>query len=177
MSQNKRPKVRYSIRPSNPFLFQWIIIALLFNLALFVIMYFIINPLVLASNNPELYDRIAWGVFILITFLTFVSTYISINSIRYWIDIKHIEVISSFRPKKKRIIPFEEINSFTIRRIPYLGNWLHYGTIVLQHRDESGKKKVKVRLLGIKFPLEVIQDIAEEINVEMQDGIIQEYLR
>lgn len=156
---------RYSLRASNEFLIQWLVIVLLGNLGLFAIIYFLINPIIVTSNNPNLYEKITWSIFVIFMFSLFATTYVGINSSRYWIDCNFIERWSIYRPKKKRRIDYINIKDLKIIRMPLFGNALNIGTIVL-YAEKNSKKKISMRIVGIKYPHEVYLDILERSNVE-----------
>ncbi|MBD3191177.1 MAG: hypothetical protein GF308_11055 [Candidatus Heimdallarchaeota archaeon] len=176
---SKSTQARYSLKPSNPFVIQWLIISLLTNLGLFAIIYFFIIPLFENTSNPTLIEKIVWASFVFLSFVIFALIYILINSIRYWIDYNHLEVINNLRPKKRRMIPFEQITNFRIIQMPFFGKQFDYGTIVLEGKEPDEQSKILARLWGIRFPEEVIQDLAQNIkNVELkEDQIIQQYLK
>ncbi len=156
---------RYSLRASNEFLIQWLVIGLVINLGIFTIIYFFITPLIESSNNPNLFEKLTWSFFVVFMFSIFAVTYIGINSSRYWIDFNSIERWSIYRPKRKRKIEYANIKDLKIIRMPLLGNALNIGTIVL-FVDKDGKNKVSMRIMGIKYPHEVYLDILERTNIE-----------
>lgn len=176
---SKSIPTRYSLKPSNPFVIQWLIISLLTNLGLFAIIYFFIIPLFKNANNPTVVEKIIWASFVFLSFVIFALIYLLINSLRYWIDYNHIELINNLRPKKRRIIPFDQITNFRINRMPFFGEQFNYGTIVLEGKKTNGNTKILARLWGIRFPEEVVQDLAQNIkNVELKnDQLIQQYLK
>jgi hypothetical protein len=166
---------RYSLQASNSFLYLWLSLVLVFNLGLFVIIYFLINPIVKSSSNPNLYDKIQWASFVALMFLLFAITYVTINRARYWIDTDYIEKWSIYRPKKKVRINYSEINDIKLRRFPVLGDALNIGTIIL-YNSKNGKRNIILRIIGIKFPYEVYIDILEHANIEDPQKRIEDVL-
>jgi hypothetical protein len=156
---------RYSLRAANEFLIQWLVIVLLVNLGLFSIIYFVVNPIIVSSSNPSLYERLTWSIFVIFMFGLFAITFVGINSSRYWIDFHFAERWSIYRPKKKKRIEYNDIKDVKIVRMPLLGNALNIGTIVLLI-EKNGKMKAKMRIVGIKHPQEVYLDIIQRTNIE-----------
>ncbi|NHK30828.1 MAG: hypothetical protein FK730_05715 [Asgard group archaeon] len=156
---------RYSLRAANEFLIQWLVIVLLVNLGIFSIIYFFVNPIIVSSNNPSLYEKLTWSIFVVFMFSLFAITYVGINSSRYWIDFNFAERWSIYRPKKKKRIEYVDIKDVKIVRMPLLGNALNIGTILLL-TEKSGKIKAKMRIIGIKHPQEVYLDILQRSNIE-----------
>ncbi|NHJ46782.1 MAG: hypothetical protein FK733_03240 [Asgard group archaeon] len=171
MSQQKR----YSLNASNSFLYQWLVIILILNLGLFAIIYFVINPIVQDSANPNLYEKIEWALFVIFMFCMFATTYITINKSRYWLDSEYIEKWSIYRPKRKHTVNCNEIVDIKIRRLPLIGDALNNGTIVL-YSIKKKKKKVAMRIIGIKFPYEIYLDILERTKIEDSEKKIDEIL-
>jgi uncharacterized membrane protein YdbT with pleckstrin-like domain len=155
---------RYTVVPSNAFIFQWLIITFIINLVIYLIIYFIVNPYIQASLNPDRTSRIVWAIFIVIAFLVFAITYIIINSYRYWIDSTYLEIRNNLRTKKKRIVHYEKVNYLKVNRMPIFGTSFNYGTIILYNISTEGKrekKKVVGRLLGVKHPEDIVADLKE----------------
>ena len=98
---SKETQVRYSVKPSTAFIIQWMVVSLIVNLGLFALTFFIIIPLFETSAKSDLIERIIWASFVFLSFLVFAVIYILINSVRYWLDYNHLEIINYYRPKKK----------------------------------------------------------------------------
>lgn len=168
MSSNK--KSRFSLQPSNAFLMTFLVIVLVINVALFLIAYFLINPYINASVNPDLYSKIFWAGFVAINFTSFAITYAIINSKRYWIDFNFLEIQNVYRPKKRKEIPWKEISYLKVRRFPIISNAFDFGTILLMKETEKGKDKVIARLLGIKHD----DEFYFELNKYLKDSQAEE---
>lgn len=154
---------RYSLSPSNAYLYSFLVIVLLINLGLIAIAYFLINPVIENSSNPTLYSQIFWACMVVLNFILFAITYIIINSYRYWIDIKFVEVINTYRPTKRKTINFSEIDYVKIRKIPILSDAFNFGTILFVKENEKGKDKIVIRFLGIKHAKDVILELIQKL--------------
>ncbi|MHA1187871.1 MAG: hypothetical protein ACTSSK_13540, partial [Candidatus Heimdallarchaeota archaeon] len=99
---SSKPSSRYSIAPSTPYLLTFLVISLLINVAMWLGIYFGLNPLIMASSFPERNSKIMWGVFVGVMFIIFALTFAIINSHRYWIDTDYLQVINVYRPKKRK---------------------------------------------------------------------------
>jgi hypothetical protein len=171
MSQQKR----YSLNATNSYLYQWLVIVLVLNLGLFAIIYFVIDPIVQDSINPNLYEKLEWAALVIFMFCMFAVTYITINRSRYWLDIEYIEKWSIYRPKRKYIVNCNEIVDIKIRRLPLIGDALNNGSIIL-YTNKKDKKKVAMRIIGIKFPYEVYLDILERTKIDDKNKRADELL-
>ena len=158
----------YILKPSNAFIYTWLVIVLIINIGLYLIFFFYIDPIIQNSSNPSLYSKVFWALFVVISFLFFAIIYILVVRHIYWIDIEVIEIRNSFRPKKKKAIKFNEINNITIRRIPLISNAFNFGTIILR-KNEDGKEKIIGKLIGIKYPEEVYYELRSKINLTEED--------
>ncbi|MHA1124256.1 MAG: hypothetical protein ACTSSB_04690 [Candidatus Heimdallarchaeota archaeon] len=167
---------QYSIAPSTPYLLTFLVLSLLINLAIFAILYFAINPFILASNNSDRYSKIVWGVFIGFMFLVFAMTYVTINLHRYWIDLDYIQIINVYRPKKRKTVMYSEVKNIFVRKIPFLSGWLDFGTIIFVTYTDTGRKKVLAKFLGIKFPEEVYLELIKKINLEDSKESVKDLL-
>ena len=167
---------RYSLRASNEFIYQWLVIILIFNLIIFLIIHYIISPLLEKLGNPELYSKIVWAIFVFVMFSLFAITYIIINGPRYWIDNEYLEIWFIYRPRKRRFVYYKDIKEVRIRRPPIIGSAFNYGTIILYKTNQHEKLKVYVRIIGIKFPNEISHDLLKRCNIKKEKEEIKKDL-
>lgn len=161
---------RYSLHTSNKFIYQWLIIVLLFNLSIFTIIYFVITPLFSSTGNPEFYSKLTWGIFTIFMFILFAIIFMIANGPRYWIDNDYIEIWSIYRPKRRAQIDYSEIVDIKIQRFPLIGTAFNFGTLVLfSYNEKTGKRKIAARLIGIDFPNEVYLDLINKCQIEIND--------
>lgn len=153
----------FSLKPSNAYLYSFLVIIFIINLIIFTIAYFLINPIIESSQNANLYSQIFWASLVFLNFLLFAITYASINAFRYWVDYESFEIINSFRPKKKRIIKYSEVDYIKIRKIPLISDALDFGTIVFIKMKENGKGKTVAKFLGIKHAKEIILELVQKL--------------
>ncbi len=159
----KKP-ANYSIAPSTTYIITLLIVALLLNGVFFAIVYFIVEPIVQSSSNPDLYSKIVWSIVSFVVFLVFAIIYVSVNSRRYWVGDDSFELIRIYRPKKKKVIKYSDILYIKIRKIPILSSRLDFGTILFIAHNKKEKEKIVARFLGIKFPKELYIELVEKIN-------------
>ncbi len=159
----KKP-ANYSIAPSTTYIITLLIVALLLNGVFFAIVYFIVEPIVQSSSNPDLYSKIVWSIVSFVVFLVFAIIYVSVNSRRYWVGDDSFELIRIYRPKKKKVIKYSDILYIKIRKIPILSSRLDFGTILFIAHNKKKKEKIVARFLGIKFPKELYIELVEKIN-------------
>lgn len=162
---SKKP-ANYSIAPSTTYIITMLVLALIINGVFFAVVYFIVDPIVQTSSNPELYSKIIWSIVAFVFFFVFAVVYISINSRRYWIGDESFELINIYRPKKKKVIKYSEILYIQIRKIPFLSNRFEFGTILFFAHNKKQKEKIIARFLGLKFPMEIYIELVEKINLE-----------
>ncbi|HUT80000.1 MAG TPA: hypothetical protein VMZ29_02265 [Candidatus Bathyarchaeia archaeon] len=161
---------RYSLQASNKFIYQWLIIVLLFNLGIFTLIYFGIAPLFDSTTNPELYSKLTWAIFTVIMFILFATIFMIANGPRYWVDTNYLEIWSVYRPKKRVQIEYTEIIDIRIRRTPLISSAFNFGTLVLYKIDKkSGRKKVAARLIGVDYPNDVYLDLINKCQIEIKD--------
>ncbi|NHJ84595.1 MAG: hypothetical protein FK734_03985 [Asgard group archaeon] len=166
---SKKPASRYSLTASYAYIAQWLIITLVIYLILFVIAYLMIVPIFETNPNKELYNKILWSVFAIVSFLSFAVVFIITNSQKYWIDLEYIQFWNVYRPSKKRQIEFKDINDLKIRRMPITSTAFNFGTIVLFSIDKNGKRKRRGSLRGIKFVDDVYLELIQKINLPEED--------
>lgn len=153
----------YSLQPSNAYLYSFLVIVLIINLGIIAIAYFLITPVIENSSNPTLFSQIFWASMVVLNFILFAITYISINAFRYWVDIKHVEIINTYRPKKRKSINFKDIDYLKIRKMPLLSDAFNYGTILFLKENEKGKEKIVARFLGIKHAKDIILELMQKL--------------
>ncbi|MHA1244300.1 MAG: hypothetical protein ACTSXA_13725 [Candidatus Heimdallarchaeota archaeon] len=173
---NSKPSSRYSIAPSTPYLLTFLVISLLINVAIWLGIYFGLNPLIMASSFPERNSKIMWGVFVGVMFIIFALTFAIINSHRYWIDTDYLQVINVYRPKKRKTVMYSEVKNIFIKKIPFLSERFDFGTVVFVTYTETGRKKVLARFLGIKFPDEIYLELSKYTSIEDKEESIKDLL-
>ena len=173
---SSKPSSRYSIAPSTPYLLIFLVLSLLINVAIWLGIYFGLNPLIMASSFPERNSKIMWGVFVGVMFIIFALTFVIINSHRYWIDTDYLQVINVYRPKKRKTVMYSEVKNIFIKKIPFLSERFDFGTVVFVTYTETGRKKVLARFLGIKFPDEVYLELSKYTSIEDKEESIKDLL-
>ena len=156
----------YSVAPSTSYIITFLVFALLFDIGIFSIVYFLIDPIIQSSVNPTLYSKVLWSIMAFVFFAVFAIVYVIINSKRYWIGEDSIEVINVYRPKRRRIIKYADITEVSIRTFPIVSKRFDFGTIVFYALNKKEQNKIIAKFLGIKFPKEIYLEIIEKIKPE-----------
>ncbi len=166
---NSKKPANYSVTPSTAYIITFLALALIINSLFFAIIYFVVDPIVQVSSNPDLYSKIIWSIVAFVFFFVFAVIYISINSRRYWIGDNSFELINIYRPKKKKVIKYSDILYIKVRKMPILSSRFDFGTILFIAHSKKKKEKIVARFLGIKFPKEIYFELVEKIKPEGKD--------
>ena len=162
-------KTRYSLKTSNEYIYTWLSLELVFILGTFALIYFLVyKPRILTLPDFEFYSRLVWGIFTGVMFLIFALTFMIANSKRYWLDMEYIEVWNIYRPKKRKTILLENIVDIKIRRMPILSTALNFGTIIIYTSLDEKKPRIRLRIVGVKYPNDVYLDLLERGNLKKE---------
>ncbi|NPE07983.1 MAG: hypothetical protein GNW80_06860 [Asgard group archaeon] len=177
---NSKSPSRFILKSTNEFVILWMVLTLIFNLGLYLIVRYLVDPRVqnlsLTPDRIELYSKLVWAGLILIMFIIFTIVYLLISAPRYWVDEQGIEIRSIYRAKKKIAFDFEEITEVEIRQIPLISSAFNFGTLVFYKTDQNEKKRVAFRFLGVKYPKEVYLEIIDKFENIKQKEITAEDL-
>ncbi|NHJ33272.1 MAG: hypothetical protein FK732_10435 [Asgard group archaeon] len=165
---NSKSPSRFSLRSSTEFIIQWMVLTLVFNLGLYLIVRYLVDPRIqnlnLTPDRIDLYSKLVWAGLVLIIFTIFTIVYLIISAPRYWVDEKGIEIRNIYRAKKKLTYNYEEIIDIKIKQIPFISSAFNFGTIVFYKTDENEKKHVAFRFNGVKYPKEVYLEIVDNFE-------------
>lgn len=164
---NTSKPANYSLTPSNTYLISMLVIALLIDIVIFVVFYFVIDPLLIqTSANPDLYSKIIWSIMAFVVFTVFAVVYVIVNSKKYWIGNDSFELINIYRRKKKRIIKYSTITEIHLRKFPILSERFEFGTIIFYSLNEKEQRKKVAKFIGIQYPKEVYLELLEKIHTK-----------
>ncbi|MFW9922744.1 MAG: hypothetical protein ACFFDW_05575 [Candidatus Thorarchaeota archaeon] len=176
MKMNEKKILGYTVAPSTAYLMSAISVVLIINLGLFLLVYFLIYPIILDSSDPSKWSKIIWAIFAGISFLFFTIVYIIINSHRYWIDNDFFEILNVYRTKKKKSFLWTNISYIKIRNFPIVSRAFNFGTILFYGEVKNGKEKIIARFLGVKMPQEIYLQIMDKVQKESKEKILKELL-